>query len=672
MIFDKIKGLFLSFKLKRWPSKSQWRKLFKVLSKKERIAFSIFFILFLSSLFSLFLGLYLKNTKIQPDLGGKFIEGLVGQPRFLNPVYSASFDVDRDIVELLFAGLMKYDSKGKLTPDLIEDYKVKEEGKVFEVSLKENLVWQDGSPIGADDIIFTIKIIQGSDYKSPVRASWLGVDVEKVSDLKVRFSLRNPYGSFLENLTLKIIPEHIWKEIPSQNFPLAIYNLKPVGSGPYKLSGISQDEKGKIISLNLVRNPKYYDKTPYLSEISFRFFDQEKELIASYQKGEIKGFSLTNFANLKDIDIGDSANFYSLSLPRYFAVFLNPEKSKVLSDIEVRTALNRGTNKKEIIEKVLLGKGSVTESPILPEVYGFKPPEKIYQFDLKIAKAILENSGFVEKDNGLRTKSIKREPAFQFKSDLKQGSRGKEVEELQKCLAKDEEIYPEGEVTGYFGQGTKSAVIKFQEKYRKEILDPQGFEEGTGLVSKATRTKLNELCFPAGVEILPLNITLTTVDQGALIEVANILKNQWKNIGVALEIKALPIEQLEENIIKTRNYEALLFGEVLGQIPDPFPFWHSLQKRDPGLNLALYQNKKADQLLEEARQTIEEEKRGKLLEEFQNILIEDSPAVFLYNPDYIYFVSKEIKGINVQIIADPSKRFSGVENWYIETKRELK
>src|SRR3989344_33082 len=261
MIFDKIKGLFLSFKLKRWPSKSQWRKLFKVLSKKERIAFSIFFILFLSSLFSLFLGLYLKNTKIQPDLGGKFIEGLVGQPRFLNPVYSASFDVDRDIVELLFAGLMKYDSKGKLTPDLIEDYKVKEEGKVFEVSLKENLVWQDGSPIGADDNIFTIKIIQGSDYKSPISASWLGGDGEKVSDLKVRFSLRNPYGSFLENLTLKINPEHIWKEIPSQNFPLAIYNLKPVGSGPYKLSGISQDEKGKIISLNLVRNPKYYDKT---------------------------------------------------------------------------------------------------------------------------------------------------------------------------------------------------------------------------------------------------------------------------------------------------------------------------------------------------------------------------------------------------------------------------
>jgi len=116
----------------------------------------------------------------------------------------------------------------------------------------------------------------------------------------------------------------------------------------------------------------------------------------------------------------------------------------------------------------------------------------------------------------------------------------------------------------------------------------------------------------------------------------------------------------------------LLFGNVLGAIPDPFPFWHSTQKKDPGLNLALYENRKADELLERARQTLDEKERKKALEEFQNILIEDSPAIFLFNPAFLYFVSEEIKGISTGIITDPSKRFSEIENWYIETKRVWK
>ncbi|GAI49577.1 unnamed protein product, partial [marine sediment metagenome] len=126
---------------------------------------------------------------------------------------------------------------------------------------------------------------------------------------------------------------------------------------------------------------------------------------------------------------------------------------------------------------------------------------------------------------------------------------------------------------------------------------------------------------------------------------------------------------LKREIIKPRNYESLLFGEVLGVIPDPFPFWSSLQKKDPGLNLAMYENKKCDKLLKEVRQSLDEDVRKEKLEEFQELLIEDTPAVFLYNPDYLYLVSKEIKGINVKIITDPSKRFIGIENWYIKTKR---
>jgi len=653
----------------KWPSKSQWGQFFKVLTKKEKVALSVFCILFLAAFSFLSVSFYLKNTEIQPSFGGVFKEGVIGHPRFINPIYASS-DTDRNLTELIYSGLMKYDESSKIVPDLVKDYEIKGEGRIYEFYLREGAVWSDGEPLTSEDVIFTIKTIQNPDYKSPFRASWLEVEVEKISDLGVRFKLKNPYTPFLENLTLKIIPKHIWENIPPENFPLTIYNLRPVGSGPYKLKEFKQDEQGFIKSLALVANSKFFGKKPYIPKINFLFFDEEKKLIEAAKEGEIKGLSLNNPEDLKNLN--NQWKTYSLSLPRYFAVFFNPDKSKLLADQNLRQALNYGTNKEEIVERFFDGRAQIVHSPILPEIYEFEPPSKIYQFDPEKAKEILDQAGFVKNEEGKRIKIIKKEPAFQFKSRLSLGSQGKEVEALQKCLAKDPEVYPDGQITGSFGEKTKTAVIKFQEKYRKDILDPGGFKEGTGIVAKATQAKLNELCAPAPEEILPFSFSLVTVDQPLLIEVASQLKDQWAELGAEVEIKTFDISQLEKNIIKPRNYESLLFGEVLGAVPDPFPFWHSSQKKDPGLNLAVYESKNADKLLEEARQIQDSAEIAKNYAEFQDILIASSPAVFLYNPDYLYFVSNEIKGINTKIIVDPSKRFSNIGEWYIKTKRVWK
>lgn len=658
---------------RKWPSRSQWGQFFKVLDKKEKIIFFVFLSFGIFSFLFLSINFYLKNTEIIPAKGGIHIEGVVGSPRFINPIYAPAYDVDRDLTELIYSGLVKYDKNGKIIPDLAKDYKILEEGKVYEFYLKENLLWQDSQPLTVDDLVFTIKSIQNPSLKSPIRASWLGVKVEKISELTVRFELKNPSAVFLENCTLKILPKHIWQDISYQNFPLSIYNLKPIGSGPYKLKGLSQDSQGNIKSLELVVNPNYSGKLPNIPKINFLFFENETELIKAFNSQQIKGFSLLSLSKYRDLKNKQFSD-YHLSLPRYFALFLNPEEAKVLAEKEVRGALNYGTDKEEIIDKVLLGNGKVIHSPILPEIYGrFEEPSEIYQFNPEKAKQLLEEAGFTENENGFREKIVKKTPSFQFKSNLQVGSQGTEVRELQKCLASPPaggpEVYPEGEVTGYFGSKTKKAVINFQEKYKAEILDPYGLKAGTGKVLKSTRAKLNEICNPPSEETIPLSFSLVTVDQPVLKEVASLLKKQWQSLGINLEIKTFNTPTLEEEIIKPRNYQILLFGEVLGAIPDPFPFWHSSQVKDPGLNLASYENTKCDKLLEEARQTLAEDERKEALEKFQNLLIKDVPVIFLYSPDYLYLVSKEIKGINTKIITDPSKRFSGVENWYVKTKR---
>lgn len=667
-IFENLKRRLFS---KAFPSFAKWKQIFHILTKKEKVVLIIFLILFFDS--SIFLGFnfYFKNTEIKPAIGGTYKEGLIGYPRFINPIYGENSDTDRDLVQLIFSGLMKYNQRGEIVPDLVKEYKILENGKVFELSLKENVFWQDDEKLTADDIIFTIKTVQNPDYNSSLRANWLGVEIEKISNSSIRFKLKNPYPAFLENLTLKILPSHIWEDIPAQNFPLSIYNLQPIGSGPYQLKSLKQDKSGYVKSLTLGANPKYFGEKPRIREISFHFFDTEEKLIESAQRKEIQGLSIFDpkkYHLFKDTEFKD----YHFSLPRYFAVFFNPEKSEILAEKAIREALNYGTNKEDIINLSLLGQGKIVNSPILPEIYGFSSPTTYYEFNPKKAKEILQEAGFVENETGIRKKIVKKETIFQFKSDLKLGSRGEEVKELQKCLSKYPEVYPQAKITGFFGTETKEAVIRFQEKYAKEILEPWGFTKGTGIVSKTTRSKLNEVCQKVPAESLELSFSLVTVDQPLLVETAFLLKEQWESLGVKVEIKTFDIQTLERDIIKPRNYSALLFGEVLGAVPDPLPFWHSLQKKDPGLNLSFYENKNVDKLLEKARQSQEPEIRAQNLEEFQNILINEAPVVFLYSPDYIYLVSEEIKGINAEMIVDPSKRFSEIENWYIKTKRRWK
>ena len=178
---------------RKWPSKKQWSRLFKVLSKKERLFFIVCCSLVLSSSLVLGRSFYLNNTEIEPAIAGEYSEGMIGQPRFINPIYVSSNDVDRDLVEILFSGLMKYNGQGEIVLDLAESYNVKDEGRTFEFYLKDNIFWSDGHKFTSEDVIFTIETIQDPSYKSPLRANWLGVELERISEKGIRFKLQKPH-----------------------------------------------------------------------------------------------------------------------------------------------------------------------------------------------------------------------------------------------------------------------------------------------------------------------------------------------------------------------------------------------------------------------------------------------------------------------------------------------
>ncbi|PIR02733.1 MAG: hypothetical protein CO144_01200 [Candidatus Nealsonbacteria bacterium CG_4_9_14_3_um_filter_35_11] len=660
---------FLKFAWFKMPSKLQWAQFFKILNKKERFFFFLCLILFLGSGIFLASNFYFEHTFVVPKEGGIIREGILGQPQFINPLLSWSSDIDRDLVELVFSGLMTYNKEGEIIPDLIDGYEFKDNGKTFEFSLKPGVKWQDGESLTCDDVIFTVNLVQDSKYLSPLRPNWQGIEIEKISEERARFKLIQPYSGFLENLTrLKILPKHIWENIPSQNLALIpeLNLFSPVGSGAFSVEEVKQRKDKFIESVTLKRNENYFGKKPELKKIIFLFFEKKDGLISALKNKKIQAVSPETLGDYFSCNF-ENSNFYSFEIPNYFVVFFNINK-KLFSEKEVRQALARAINKEEIIEQVLNGQAKIVNSPILPDFYGLKEPKETFPFNPEQAKEILEKEDFLLKD-GQRIKTIEKLPEFQFKKDLKFGDQGLEVKKLQECLAR-EEVYPDGEITGYFGSKTKEAVISFQEKYKSDVLEPYGLTQGTGKVLKSTREKLNEVCWPAPVEEVPLSFSLTTVNNPNLIKAAQILKKQWEKIGVPVEIKVLEVQELKK-IIRERDFESLLFGETLGGILDPLPFWHSAYKVDPGLNLASYENKKVDELLEKARIFInfKDPEREKILEEFQEILIADSPVIFLYRPNYLYLVSSEIKGIETGKIMDPSGRFLDIEGWYVKTKR---
>ncbi|MDP2734907.1 MAG: ABC transporter substrate-binding protein [bacterium] len=654
-----------SFKNSRFPTFSQWTKLTRILSSKERGALLVLLVLFSGSLLYLISYAYGAYTVVVPSAGGRLTEGMVGSPRFLNPVYSEVNDADRSLVQLLFSGLLRYDNTGKLISDLASDYAVLEGGRIFEVNLREDARWHDGYAFDADDVLFTVQTIQDPRYKSPVRANWVGVDIQKMSSHKIRFLLKDPFAGFPERLTLKILPKHIWQDITPENFALSSYNLQPVGTGPYRLTDLKRSKSGAVEEIRLKTHTRYHLQGPYISELMFKFFVTEQELAKEAEAGKIQSFAASSFnpERLRN----PALQTYEYPMPRSYSLFFNLEGNSPVTQQGVREALALAIDREEMNQEVFLKRATPVVSPLRPDLFSFEGPE-IPEKDLAQALVLLKEEGYQLAESG---NLVEARTTSDFASDLRRGNQGAEVTALQECLAQDTQVYPEGIINGVFGPATEAAVKRFQETYASDVLAPSGLSSGTGTVGPSTRAKLQELC-SAPKEDAPLKLQLTTLDQSPLKEVALFLASSFKELGITTEVILLPSGELERDVLKPRNFTMLLFGEILATVPDPLPFWHSSQAKDPGLNLSGYDNSSADTLLEQIRRASEEEARTGFLQQLQGLLLEDLPAIALYDLPFTYVVSKEVKGIRGQLLSEPSQRFSGILDWYIKTKRTLR
>ena len=279
-----------------------------------------------------------------PAYGGTLTEGIIGTPRFINPVLASS-DADRDLVALTHSGLLRPDNRGRLINDMAEKYDISEDGLVYTFTLKPKLFWQDGEPVTGDDIVFTIEKIKEPAMKSPKRAGWEGVSVEKIDDKTIKFTLKKPYAPFLENTTIGILPSHIWGGMSSDQIASSEMNTRPIGSGPYKISDIKRNSVGIISSYELSSSKNFVLGRPNIKKMIMKFYPSEKDLLTAYQKGEVETINAVTPQELEKTKT--SNDIKSLYLPRIFSLFFNQNNAKVLTKKEIRQAMNLSVDRKK-------------------------------------------------------------------------------------------------------------------------------------------------------------------------------------------------------------------------------------------------------------------------------------------------------------------------------------
>lgn len=368
-----------------------------------RALFLLFSLLLLVSSLSL---LYLMKSAIVievPAHGGSLTEGLLGSPRFLNPILAIS-DADRDITALVYSGLLRATPDGGYIPDLAERYTISPDGKTYTFTLREHLTFHDGTPITAEDVAYTVQKAQDAALKSPLRANWEGVVVETPDARTVTFTLHAAYAPFIGNLTLGILPKGRWSQINDEEFPFSELNSSPIGSGPYKIGSVSRTSSGIPSTYSLRSFGNYALGEPYLSNLTLRFYQSESALVAALSRGEVDSASGISPANLGSIA---EENVRTSPLNRVFGVFFNQNQSTLLRDKNVRTALNDAIDREALVKEVLNGYGTPLTGPVPPTLLSTQsaPFAATTTTRTEAARQFLMSKGWKPREDGVLQKT---------------------------------------------------------------------------------------------------------------------------------------------------------------------------------------------------------------------------------------------------------------------------
>lgn len=487
-------------------------------------------------LLGLIAGMLLGCSPQIPKDPNTLLYHLSNEPDTLNRLTATDAYASR-INNLLFDSLIERDNETLAwKPKLAKDWKISEDKLTYTFHLRDDVIWHDGKPLTADDIVYTFNKIMDPKVDSPhLRVYYQDIkEVKKIDDHTIEFTYSKPYFMALGFVGgIPILPKHIFEK--EKDFNRHPAGRAPIGNGPYKFA---EWKTGKHLLLK--RNENYWDKenTPEIEEIRFKIIPDDTVSLQALKKGEI---DLTSLRPIQWVRQTGSEKFnnkfakHEYYTPSYRFIGWNLRKPQ-FQDKRVRKALTHLVNRRAVLDKLEYGLGKITTGPFWVFGYDYNQDISPIPFDPEAAKKLLDEAGWID-------------------------------------------------------------------------------EDGDGIREKGGEKLEFTFLIPAGADLYT--------------RLATIMKQDFEKAGIAMDIRTMEWATFVQHL-NSRQFDAVALAWSFDFDQDPYQVWHSSQS-EQGSNFVGFQNKEADRLIEEARRTFDQEKRGKLYKRFHEIVHEEQPYTFLYS-----------------------------------------
>lgn len=338
--------------------------------------------------------------------GGSYVEATLGPIDTLNPLYASS-SAEASAGHLMFSSLYDYDKTASLHQDVANGMEVTGGGKVYTVTLKDNVKWHDGKPLTAKDVVFTVNLMKNPATRSPLRVNWTDVSAKQVTNSKVEFTLPAVYAAFPYALTFPILPEHVLSGVNPAMLRENTFSQAPIGSGPFKFELLQQvDPIRNTKAIHMIANQNYYKGRAKLDRFELQAYPSEPAIISALRAGEVNGavdVSAKASSNVSD------AHYAKIPQPVDSGVYaLFNTSNPILNDVKLRQALRAGLNRSAIRE--FIGHGTKPlDLPFIPDVLtNSKDLPQAPAYDQAEAKKMLDQAGWKADGSGVRSKDGKK------------------------------------------------------------------------------------------------------------------------------------------------------------------------------------------------------------------------------------------------------------------------
>lgn len=607
------------------------RSIIKLLSWQQWL-FLFLAIAFIFSAITVLRLFYTRNTILVPTAGGTYIEGSVGELSPLNPWFIITNDVNRDIVSLIFSGLLKYNPETKEIEDDLATMEVSSDGRIYTLTLKDDIQWHDSLPesphyVTVEDVIFTFETVKDPQFpNSLLRQNFRGVEIEQLNEKTVRFKLEEPYRFFASNLTLGLLPKDSFAGVPIDRLDQVLdFGFYPIGAGPYAFKGLVQTALSTEVTLE--RFPRPLPLVHHLDRVIFRVFSDYTTLLSDLRN--LHGVRLVPLNDKGEPLVPRRFTPVQYTLPQYVALFFNMEH-KYLQDPQLRLALQLGTNKQAIVDQ--LHEKIIVDTPLLEiDVSDWR-----YQFDTQTAQGALFTSNWnlpekvrlqrlLEFKEANDVGELKMSPIVYLDtgavltvtgSIIAVGSTGGLLNGLPIVMNPTESgswigaiptqgtgalrlgynkvmldndkgetidsfyVWRTGDWKAFKSASTEQELIDIFLQSRGDELLPEervtvaDFFLEDGMLRRRKSSDPTDIRVNAEGEKLSLRL-LTSSSPPQYKKIAEMIQSQWASLGVHVGIEVSETRSEFEEKMLRRDYDILLFGQSLLDNLDSYPYWHS-------------------------------------------------------------------------------------------------